>query len=82
MVKTTYSDMKVYASFDKTQCLLEIGSDIGVLIDTRLENSFDNPIFLQGPTEPLKESTHGEIIKLYNTIKGEKYFVILKEEWS
>lgn len=78
---TTYKDMKVFASFDKTQCGLEHGAAEGFFITTEMESNWDSPVFLQGPTDALKGAVGKDvgIEKLYNEIKGERYFMIVSE---
>jgi hypothetical protein len=79
---TTYNGMKVYASFDRTQCGLEHGIEEGFLITSEMEGEWDSPIFLQGPTDALKGAVGKDvgIEKLYNEIKSEKYFMIITSE--
>ncbi len=76
---TTYKGMKVFASFDKTQCGLEHGIEEGFLITSDMEADWDSPVFLQGPTEALKGGNDAGINALYNEIKGEKYFMIISK---
>lgn len=79
---TEYKGMKVFANFDKTQCGLDISIEEGFFITTQMEKSYDGPVFIQGPVAPLSESKDADIQALYEEIKDEKYFIILKEHYG
>jgi hypothetical protein len=83
MIQTTYKGMKVFANFDKTQCGLNIGASEGFFVTTEMENDIvHSPVFLQGPIKALEgadKSEDADLKKLYEEIKGEKYFIILKD---
>ena len=72
--ETTYKGMLVFASHDKTMCCLNLAVKEGYFLTTDLESSIDSPVFMQGKVDDLKDS----IPELYNVVKGEKYFIIVK----
>lgn len=87
MVKTLYEGMKVFAGSDKTDCLLEVATSEGYFITSDMEaDEVHTPIFLHGNTSSFKDlgAAIGDqaIVKLCNEIKGERYFVIIKEGYS
>jgi hypothetical protein len=87
MVKTLYEGMKVFAGSDKTSCLLEIATSEGYLITSQMEeDEIHTPIFLHGNTSSFKNIADSiadrALAKFCNEIKGERYFVILKEGYS
>ena len=75
---TEYDGMKVYADFDMTQCGLKIAINEGYFVTSDMFNGYDSPVFLHGPTSALQESTNSGIKGLYEEIKNEKYFIMLK----